>query len=154
MARRLCWSVLAGSIALNICFIGGVFYYKNTLGWSAVEEKLSLKAAIGRLGLQDSQLASLRELRRQVATKRQDLNATVDSVRGGFLQELTQPDLSEAAISDLLDRRNTVRRPYLVAIARDLHGFLQDLTPDQRQAFVELAEERGFLRQFLTSTND
>ncbi len=151
MSRRLCWSLLAASVALNICFIGGVFYFKSTKGWTAVERQIRVKAAIAALGLEAHQVVALEGMRTRVAGMRKDLDAVSSAVRGGFLQELVRPELSEAEIAALLQKRNEMRQPHLVAISVELHAFLQELTPEQRQEFIALAGERGFMRRFMTA---
>ena len=146
---RLVWALLAASFALNICFILGVLYYRSLATDPAAMAERRAQAVAEILALDDAQLAALRALQRQVASERRAMRSGMEPIRSGFLDALARPELDEAALADLLEQRGDLRRPHLLAIARGLHGFLQELTPEQRERLLVMAEERGFLRGFL-----
>lgn len=146
---RLVWALLAASFALNICFILGVLYYRSLTTDPAAMAERRAQAVAEILALDDSQLAALRALQRQVASERRAMQSGMEPIRDDFLDALAQPDLDEAALAGLLEQRGELRRPHLLAIARGLHDFLQELTPEQRRRLLGMAEERGFLRNFL-----
>ena len=43
--------------------------------------------------------------------------------------------------------RSAQRRARIVDVAQDLHAYLATLSPGQRQDFLAMARERGFLRR-------
>jgi hypothetical protein len=47
----------------------------------------------------------------------------------------------------LMEARSAQRRARIVDVAQDLHAYLATLSPEQRQAFLAMARERGFLRR-------
>ncbi len=149
MGGRLVWALLAASLALNICFIVGVLYYRSAATDPTAMAERRLQAVAEILALDDRQLAALRALRQQVSGEQQAMRSDLEPVRAGFLEALAQTELDEAALVELLEQRGELRRPHLLAIAGSLHGFLRELTPEQRAKLLGMAEERGFLRRFL-----
>lgn len=146
MAGRLPWFLFAVSLAANVFFAAGVGYtvYKERMVAESPEARVDVAAE--RLGLTAEQHEALSLLRERSAMRLPGLRESDKPLRAAILEQLSQPNFDSAMITKLLVARDEERRPYLAEYAEDLHGFLITLTPEQREVFRDMAQERGFLR--------
>ncbi len=147
MKDRLAWFLFAVSLAANVFFAAGVGYtvYQDRRAADSPEARVDLVAE--RLGLDDAQHEALGSLRERAAMRLPGLRQADRPVRTEILKQIAQPSFDRELIMDMLVERDEERRPYFAEYAEDLHGFLVTLTPEQRETFLGLARERGFLRR-------
>ena len=69
------------------------------------------------------------------------------------MAEVVKPEFDGARIEQLLRERSEARIVGFTETARDLHGFLATLSPEQREAFTAMSEERGFLWRLIGSSS-
>ncbi len=147
MKNRLAWFLFAVSLAANVFFAAGVGYtvYQDRRAAESAEARVDMVAE--RLGLKDAQHEALGLLRERSAMRRPGLRQADRPVRAAILKQLTQPSFDRGLIMGMLVERDEERRPYFAEYAEDLHGFLITLTPEQRDKFLGMAQEPGFLRR-------
>ena len=147
MNSRLPWVLFAVSLAANVFFAAGVGYtvYKERRVSESAEARIDLVSE--RLGLDDAQREALGLLRERAEVRRPGMRSTEAPVRAAILEQVAEPEFDRDLVMDMLEWRDEERRPYYAEYAEDLHGFLITLTPEQRRTFLEMARNRGFLRQ-------
>lgn len=147
MNSRLPWVLFAVSLAANVFFAAGAGYtiYKERQVSQSAEARIDVVAE--RLGLNEAQHQALSLLRERAEVRRPGMRATEAPVRAAILEQVAQPTFDRDRVMGMLEFRDVERRPYYAEYAEDLHGFLVTLTPEQRQTFLEMAREPGFLRK-------
>jgi Spy/CpxP family protein refolding chaperone len=147
MSHRLPWLLFAVSLAANVFFAAGVGYtvYKGDEVSGSPEARMDVVAE--RLGLTATQHEALDLLRERAEVRRPGMRAVDAPLRAAILKEVAQPDFDRGKVLEMIKQRDEERRPYYAEYAEDLHGFLVTLTPEQRQSFLEMANERHFLRR-------
>ncbi len=149
MRQKLPWILFAGSLLLNGVFLGGVLF-----GWAGLKSDLSdgrgpMAEMADQLSLTPSQMDGLKALRDDIRARGRTFRKSRQSLRTAVLAEMRQPEFDREAVLAVMGENATERHAFFADIARDLHGYLQGLEPDQRERFLELAEERGFMRRLI-----
>ena len=147
MKSRLPWLLFAVSFAANVFFAAGVGYtvYQDRMIAESPEARVDMVAE--RLDLSAAQHEALGLLRERSAMRLPGLRQSEAPVRAAILKQVSQPSFDRALIMRMLAERDEERRPYFAEYAEDLHGFLITLTNEQREAFLGMASEPGFLRR-------
>jgi LTXXQ motif family protein len=147
MKNRLAWFLFAVSLAANIFFAAGVGYtvYQDRRAADSPDARVDMVAE--RLGLDEAQHEALGLLRERSAMRRPGLRQADRPVRAAILKQLTQPEFDRDMIMGMLVERDEERRPYFAEYSEDLHGFLVTLTAEQREKFLAMAREPGFVRR-------
>ena len=143
MRSKLPWILLAVSVVANIFFAGGALYTLSARGDSALEQ------AVTKLDLTPAQQEGLLALREKIAARRAARVGPPGGLRQALLAEIGNPTFDRERVAALVDDWTTQRGTYFVDIAQDLHAYVATLTPEQREKFLELAQERAFLRRLL-----
>lgn len=146
---RLLPILLVVSLVANVFFIAGAAYS------FATKQRVfgsgdRIAHVSEQLALNDSQETALRDLRREASERRQALRDNFGELRQAMLAEIAKPEFDRAAVVALLQRRSQERAEVFTDISAGLHGFLASLTPEQRETFLELAQERGFISGLLS----
>ena len=150
MSARLLWIVLAVSLALNLSFVGA-------WGYSALIAKDSLGEALGRGGdpvaaladqlvLSPEQRDGLVALREKARERWKGQAGQGGSLRETLAASLAAPSFDRQAMEGMVSERMARRAGVVAESMAELHAYLQTLSDDQRQAFLEMAKQRGFLR--------
>ncbi len=100
-----------------------------------------------RLGLSPEQRDGLLALRETARQGRKGSREGRESRRAAFLDELGKPTFDREGVLALMEERSAKRRARIVDVAQDLHTYLATLSPEQRQEFLAMAREHGFLRR-------
>jgi Spy/CpxP family protein refolding chaperone len=143
MRSKLPWILLTVSVVANIFFAGGAiytFYARGDRASENVAEKLNLTPA---------QQQGLEALRDGVAARRETMSGAREGLRDAMLAEIGAPTFDRERVAALVEERSAQWRIYFVGMVEDLHGYVATLTPEQRETFLEMARERGFLRRLL-----
>jgi len=149
MRRNLPWFLLAASLALNIFFVAG-FFYPDVMGHRPPGQWVDPMAqVVEEFSLDDSQVAALQQLRSRIAERREERRGDRQSFRAIVLDAASAPSFDRAALAQALEARRGGSGDFVLDMAEDLHGFIAQLSPEQKAAFLERAEERDFLRRLL-----
>lgn len=143
---RLPWILLAVSLALNLFVAGGVIYMKLTAERMTSESDQRLETVVERLDLSAERRAGLEALRARVQTRMAALREERQEGRRNMLAELARPELDRARIGELLQQGMAARATLFEELLVELHAYLGTLSETQRRSFLEMAEERGFMR--------
>lgn len=147
MSTRALGFLLAVSLAVNVFVVAGVLYtvYKEQTATASTESRVDLVA--DELGLNAEQREALTLLRERAAIRRSAMKETSAPAQAAVLQQVSETDFDPERVKALIADWNAERQLYHLTFAEDLHGFLMTLTPEQRQSFLAMARERGFMRQ-------
>lgn len=145
--HHLLWVVLALSLALNLCFVGGAL-------WVRLHEPAPPGNAEERLRQIEPQLSlnsqQAQEFRRYAQTVRGRITAMHDAVEpliGNAWSELAKANVDEARVVQLFDEAAQQRRAFRRELTTTTLSFLATLSPEQRAKFVELARQRPWSKR-------
>ncbi len=146
MRAKLPWILLAVSLVANAVLAGAVYTLTSTAD-PAAKRAAQVESVIQRLGLSPEQRDRLLALRETARHGRKGSREGRESRRAAFLAELGKPAFDRERVLALMEARSAERRARIIDVAQDLHAYLATLSPEQRQAFLAMARERGFLRR-------
>jgi uncharacterized membrane protein len=145
MRGKLSWILLAISLLANGVLAGTVYTLINEED-AAAKQTAHMDSVAERLGLSADQREGLLALRENARQGRQGAREGREGRRNAFLAELGKPTFDRARVLAIMDERSAKRRERFANLAGDLHAYLATLTPEQRENFLVMARERGFLR--------
>ena len=146
MSPRLLWTLLAVSLALNLSFVGAWGYSALVAPQTVDRASSDVEALAEHLLLSPEQRDGLVALRKGVQERWRSLSVSSGGVRDLVVTGLSSESFDRAAMEDMVTARMTARAEVVASSMADLHAYLQTLSGEQRQAFLELAKQRGFLR--------
>ena len=149
MRNRLPWLLLTLSLALNVFVVAGVLYSGNIMGGDQTSPEQRLETVVERLGLSDAQRDQLIAIRERTIARRDEMRAGGGRMREVFVAALEAESYDRTAFITRMGERNALRLDFFADTIADLHGFLAGLRPEQKATFLELVQERRFLRQLL-----
>ncbi|GEM_PF-2212041 len=133
---RLVKVALALSLALNVCFIGGLLYSKFMRPTPPL-------IMLGReLDLEADQRKSFQGFLQAVRGKGAALRETNLAVGRQIWDELSQPKPDQQKLASLFQQIADNRRDYQTAVSTALVPFLETLSIEQRQRFIEISKRR------------
>jgi len=143
MRPKLLWILLAVSLVANVFFAGGALY---AFCFHGEREGRQISR---QLDLNPAQVQGLKALRETVASRRAAMPESRGGLRAAMLAEIGNPTFDRERVATMLNEWSAERREYFVDTAQDLHAYVATLTPEQREKFMELAQDRSFLRRLL-----
>ncbi len=147
MRIKLIWVLLAASVAANVFFVAGALYtFYGKDDWRA-GPGATVDSVAERLALSPEQRDGLLTLRDKARKGREGMREGRKQRRAAFLDELGKPSFDRDRVLALMEARSAERRARIVDVVQDLHAYLATLSPEQRQEFLAMARERGFLRR-------
>ncbi len=146
MRAKLPWILLAVSLVANAVLAGAV-YTLTSAADPAAKRAAHVELVIQRLALSPEQRDGLLALREKARQGREGSREGHESRRAAFLAELGKPTFDRERVLTLMEARSAERRARIVNVVQDLHAYLATLAPEQRQEFLAMARERGFLRR-------
>ncbi len=147
MRGKLLWILLAVSLAANVFLVAGALYSLYGGGTPGARATANIDTVAERLGLSSEQRDGLLGLRDKARKGREGMRAGRAQRRAAFLDELGKPSFDRERVLALMEARSAGRRARFADLAQDLHAYLATLSPEQREAFLAMARERGFLRR-------
>jgi uncharacterized membrane protein len=143
-ARRyqLLWVLLALSLALNLCFIGGALWIRIHGPLSPMNAEERLERIGAQLALDPRQTQAFEQYDQAVRTRMQEMHKAVDPLIRSAWSEVAKPDADEAKVLQLFDDAGHTRRTFMRELAPITLSFLATLSPEQRAKFVELIQQR------------
>lgn len=151
---RLPWILLALSLALNLFFVGGVFWVRSQ-GHGPLPPAERVERLAKRLSLSPDQRAAFERFVRTMRMKARDLRETNQPLVDEAWQNFAKAQPDEAAVDKLFEEAANNRRNFQIETGRALRGFLVTLNEEQRATFVGLVNSRDnhkappLLRQLL-----
>jgi uncharacterized membrane protein len=140
-ASRLPWVLLALSLALNLFFVGGVFWVRSQ-GHGPAGPAERVERLAKQLTLDADQRAAFERFVRTIRMKARELRETnqplIDEAWLDFAK--AQPD--ETTVDKLFEAAANNRRNFQIEAGRALRAFLVTLNEDQRAAFIALVKNR------------
>jgi uncharacterized membrane protein len=146
MKPRLPWILFAISLALNLFFGAGVIYSKLEAERRYMPPEARIAELAEQLKLSEAQQADLLALSERSRERRQGQRGLWKERRQNLLAELAKPELDRARLAELMRRGRDRRSSSYEELMVDLHGYLATLSDEQRAAFLEMAQDRRFLR--------
>jgi uncharacterized membrane protein len=140
-ATRLPWILLALSLALNLAFVGGVFWVRSQHhGPMGPAERIERVAK--ELTLNPDQRAAFERFVRTIRMKARDLRETNQPLVDEAWQDFAKGQPDEAAVDKLFEAAANNRRNFQLEAGRALRAFLGTLNEDQRGAFIAMVRNR------------
>jgi uncharacterized membrane protein len=139
---RLPWILLALSLALNLFFIGGVFWVRTEAHHRHLGPAERVEQVAQDLSLDANQRAAFDGFIRTVRDKARQLRETNQPLIDEAWQDFAKAQPDEAALDKLVEAAADNRRGFQIEAGRALRGFLGVLTEDQRARFIALARKR------------
>jgi uncharacterized membrane protein len=133
---RLAKIALALSLALNVCFVGGLLYSKF------VHPTPPLVAMGKELNLEPDQRKAFQSFVQVVRGKGAVLRETNLALGRQIWDELSQPKPDAQKLTGLFTEIANNRRDYQTAVGTALLPFLETLSLEQRQHFIEIGKRR------------
>jgi len=137
--RRFGWvwkAVLALSLALNLCVVGGFVYFKYMVPRGPAQ-------VVGReLNLGNDQRAAFRTFLQTFRAKAQEMREGIAPLENELTDEMAKPEPDRAKMATLIAQISDKRRDFMIAVNTALLPFLATLNPEQRRRFVEFARRR------------
>ncbi len=149
MGERLPWVLFAASLLLNAVFLAGAVFGWTTLKAPFLADSSGLTVVTQELSLSPEQAAAMQVLRQDFASRRKEMKQSRGARRGRLLAALAEESFDRPALDAMMTERSAERRTFFADMAEALHGYLQSLSPEQRERFLELAAEPGFLRKVM-----
>jgi uncharacterized membrane protein len=139
---RLPWVLLALSLALNLFFIGGVFWVRNQAAQANLTPPERFAMVASQLSLDANQKAAFQRFVRDMRMRTRQLRETNQPLIQETWEELAKTKPDDALIDHNLDEAASNRHSYQLETSHALRTFLAALSPEQRQQFIELARNR------------
>jgi len=152
MRRNLLWVLLTASLVVNVFLLGG-FLYQRVVGPGADPDRRSAVDEVAEsLNLEASKRQALEVLREKALAGRESSREAWKTLRMAVVEELAKPQFDREAVLAIYEARMETMKgsfDHVAASLEDLHGYLQALTPEQRQEFLKMAEEKRMLFRLL-----
>lgn len=150
-ARVLPWVLFTVSLALNAFFVGGHVYGRyyateiyapSQIGASRQERRQRI---IEKLKLTEAQQEAFTGLRKEMIARGRALREKNKDPMAALWDEISAPKSAEDRIATLLSTMSENRLAYHLDATRLTQNFMAELSPDQRETFVEMARKRNLL---------
>jgi uncharacterized membrane protein len=138
---RLPWILLAFSLALNLFFVGGVFWVRSQ-GHGPMGPAERIEQIAKRLTLDADQRTAFERFVRTIRTKEHELRETNQPLVDEAWQDFAKAQPDEAVVDKLFEAAANNRRNFQLETGRALRAFLATLKEDQRAAFIAMVKSR------------
>ena len=139
---RLAWVLLALSLALNLFFVGGVFWVRSQAAHGPVGPAENVEHIAKQLNFDADQHAAFDRFVRTIRMKARALRETNQPLVDEAWQDFAKARPDEAVVDKLFEAAANNRRGFQLEAGRALRAFLVTLNEDQRAAFVALVRSR------------
>lgn len=139
---RLPWVLLALSLALNLCFIAGVFWVRMEASHAQMGPAERMELVVKQLALDDNQRAAFDRFVRTMRMKARQLRETNQPLIDAAWQEFAKQQPDDAATDKLFEQAANNRRSFQLETGRALREFLAALSEDQRTKFIAFVKNR------------
>jgi hypothetical protein len=139
---RLPWILLVLSLALNLCFVAGLFWVRMEASRAQLGPPERMQLVAKQLALDDNQRAAFDRFVGTMRLKSRQLHETNVPLIDDAWQEFAKQQPDEAAIDKLFEQAANNRRSFQIETGRALREFLVVLSEDQRTKFIALVKNR------------
>jgi Spy/CpxP family protein refolding chaperone len=139
---RLLWVLLALSLALNLFFIGGVFWLRTEASHMQLAPAERFEMVARQLSLDATQRAAFDKFINMMRMRTRHLRENNMPLIEETWSELAKAKPDDALIEHNLDEAASNRHAYQLDASRALRAFLAVLSDEQRQTFVSLVKNR------------
>ena len=139
---RLPWILLALSLALNLCFVGGVFWVRMEASHAQMGPAERMEQVVRQLALDGNQRAAFERFVRTMRMKARQLRETNQPLIDSAWQEFAKQQPDDAATDKLFEQAADNRRGFQLETGRALREFLAALSEDQRAKFIAFVRNR------------
>jgi Spy/CpxP family protein refolding chaperone len=133
--RRLLQVLLAISLALNLCFVGGASWVRLHHAWRPEARAAEISED---LHLTPEQRLAFQHYFRTMRLRFQLMRAELSPIIGNAWAEIAKPQADEAKIEHDFELAGAKRRAFAHDATESTLSFLSTLSPDQREKFVTL----------------
>lgn len=141
MKRRLPWILFILSLILNVALIGGAIYVKSKTEHYRAHPEARAEYLADELQLDQSQHDALLSLTETLTEAREQREGQRQDFRERFLALLAQPELTREDVVRELESGTGDWIQRFTDKMMLIHGFVQKLTPEQREELFSLARE-------------
>lgn len=134
--------LLTISLCFNLFFAGGYI--------STCTDLRQLNTAEGRMEWVGGLLSLTEEQEETFVRLQEELLAQSDRIKeehgvdiGAYWEEIVKDDPDPERLEELLERSSAARKEYFILRTRSMEAFMQELTPEQRQAYVQIIRMKG-----------
>lgn len=150
MKRRLPWILFILSLILNVALIGGAIYVKSKAEHYRDHPEARAEYLADQLELDQAQHDALLSLTQALDEAKERRESAREDFRERFLALLAQPDLTREDVVLELESGTGDWIQRFTDKMMLIHGFVQKLTPEQREELFGLArEKRGGINRLL-----
>jgi uncharacterized membrane protein len=139
---RLLWVLLALSLALNLFFVGGVFWLRIESSRAQLAPAERFEMVARQLSLDANQRTAFDKFIGMMRMRTRHLRENNQPLIDGIWGELAKAKPDDAMIDHSLDEAAGNRHTYQLETSHALRSFLAVLSDEQREAFVDLAKNR------------
>jgi Spy/CpxP family protein refolding chaperone len=137
---RLLWAALILSLLVNAFFLGSAAWWVSS--WHRMTPAERFQQVVRELRLNNDQRDAFQVF---VITARRGTRQLFESNRpllGKVWDELGKPKPDQDEIAKLVDQATNNRRTYQKSMTAALAQFLSDLSPEQRERFISLTQQK------------
>jgi Spy/CpxP family protein refolding chaperone len=139
---RLLWVLLTLSLALNLFFIGGVFWLRTEASQAHLAPAERFEMVARQLSLDANQRTAFDKFIGMMRLRTRHLRENNQPLIEEIWAELAKAKPDDAMIDHALDETANNRHTYQLDTSHALRAFLAVLSDEQREAFVSLAKNR------------
>jgi hypothetical protein len=144
-AMRLPWVLMALSLALNLFFVGGVFWVRSQ-GHGPIGPAERVEKLAKELTLDADQRAAFERFVGTIRMKARELRETNQPLVDEAWQDFAKAQQDEAVVEKLFEAAANNRRSFQLDTGRALRAFLVTLNESQRTGFIALVRSRDTRR--------
>jgi uncharacterized membrane protein len=137
---------LALSLVLNLCFIGGAAWTRMHASPRHPGIARRFHQIESRLALDPTQRQAFDRYAVTVESRARMMHQRIAPLIGEAWTDMAKPQTKAADVMRIFDRVRAERRGFEQALTTDTLAFLAQLSPAQRQKFVELVHRRAARR--------
>jgi uncharacterized membrane protein len=140
---RLCWVLLAISLAGNLFFIGGYLYSNQMAGNLQKSPQARMEQLTKRLQLDDTAKQALLQARNDLVQESAQFNSSRTELMQGFWGQLNDRDLDRRQLQAQLQQLSELELAHRLQLMQRVDSFLQQLNPEQRQRLLKMLDRRN-----------
>ena len=140
--RHILKLVLVLSLALNLFFVIGAGWIRMHARTAPPSPEQRLQEMGSELGLNAQQQRVFADYSQTMRSRLQAMHEAMRPLIAQAWSEVARPHANETRVMQLLDQAGKQHRAFASQLTATTLSFLATLSPEQRQKFVELAQQR------------
>jgi uncharacterized membrane protein len=140
---RLCWVLLAISLAGNLFFIGGYLYSNQMAGNLQRSPQARMEQLTKRLQLDETAKQALLQARDDLVQGSAQFNSSRTELMQGFWGQLNDRDIDRRQLQAQLQQLSELELAHRLQLMQRVDSFLQQLNPEQRQRLLKMLDRRN-----------